>query len=222
MVPFAHYLYHAPKRSFPKGSKTDARRALFLFAFAKTFTQHSESRTGAFIRDYLPVPEEIAGGASFTFENAAEYVSRRTNFDLNTERLFANNVDLALTLVQRRNGGKIQLATNLPEIDHIFPRSVLQDKEFEPQDVEDLGNLWILPRGLNRNKSAKHPRDFLEDVDDSVLRTAMIDRDLLDYRSYRTFIKTRRANLAKKLRELTDLSEKSLAFLDEETDLVAE
>jgi hypothetical protein len=73
-----------------------------------------------------------------------------------------------------------------------------------------------------RQQSAKHPRDFLKDVDDSVLKTAMIDRELLDYRSYRTFIKTRRVNLAKKLRELTDLSEKSFAFLDEETDVAAE
>lgn len=222
MVPFAHYLYHAPKHSFPKGSKTDARRALFLFAFAKTFTQHSESRTGAFIRDYLPTAQEIEDGKPFSFENAAEYVSRRTNFELDSERLFANNVDLALALVQRRTGGKIQLATNLPEIDHIFPRSVLLDKEFEPQDIDDLGNLWILPRGINRNKSAKHPRDFLEDVDDSVLKTAMIDRELLDYRSYRTFTKTRRIKLATKLRELTDLSEKSFAFLDEGTDEAAE
>lgn len=222
MVPFVHYLYYAPKRSFPKGSKTDARRALFLFAFAKTFTQHSESRTGAFIRDYLPAAGKIESGEPFNFEDAAEYVSRRTNFDLDSDRLFANNVELALTLVQRRTGGKIQLAANLPEIDHIFPRSVLQEKEFELQDIDDLGNLWILPRGVNRNKSAKHPREFLEDADDGALKVAMIDRDLLDYRSYRTFTKTRRTKLAEKLRELTDLSEKSFAFLNEEMDVAAE
>jgi Protein of unknown function DUF262/HNH endonuclease len=213
MVPFVHYLFHAPRYTFPKGSKADARRALFLFAFAKTFTQHSESRTGAFIRDYLPAPEDIAKADAFPFQGAADYVSWRANFDLHDERLFANNVDLALALVQRRSGGKIQLSANLPEIDHIFPRSVLEEKGFEAQEIDDLGNLWILPRGMNRNKSAKHPHDFLSDVDDSALQTAMIDRDLLDYRSYRTFIRTRRANVAEKLREITDLTTKSLAFL---------
>ncbi len=222
MVPFVHYLFHLSKHTFPKGTKADARRALFLFAFAKTFTQHSESRTGAFIRDYLPAPKDIAKGDEFPFQGAAEYVSWRTNFDLDDDRLFANNVDLALALVQRRTGGKIQLSANIPEIDHIFPRSVLEEKGIEAQEIDDLGNLWILPRGMNRNKSAKHPHDFLNDLDDSTLQGAMIDRNLLDYRSYRTFIRTRRAKMAEKLREITDLTPNNLAFLEERAEDAAE
>jgi hypothetical protein len=222
MVPFVHYLFHAPKHTFPKGAKADARRALFLFAFAKTFTQHSESRTGAFIRDYLPTPKDISNGSPFPFDGSAEYVAWRTNFDLKDDRLFGNNVDLALALIQRRNGGRIQLSTNLPEIDHIFPRSVLEEKGIEPQEIHDLGNLWILPRGVNRNKSAKHPNDFLRDVDGSALNTAMIDRKLLDYRSYRTFIRTRRSKMAEKLREITGLSLESLAFLEDASQDAAE
>ncbi len=213
MVPFVHYLFHAPKHTFPKGAKADARRALFLFAFAKTFTQHSESRTGAFVRDFLPAPEDIVKGDPFPFKGAVEYVSWRTNFDLADDRLFGNNVDLALALIQRRTGGKIQLSANLPEIDHIFPRSWLEEKGIEPQEIHDLGNLWILPRGVNRNKSAKHPRDFLSDVDDTTLQTAMIDRSLLDYRSYHTFIRTRRSKMVEKLREITGLTLQSFAFL---------
>lgn len=216
MVPFVHYLFHAPKHTFPKGVKADARRALFLFAFAKTFTQHSESRTGAFVKQYLPDAVDIAKGSPFPFRGAAEYVAWRTNFDLTDDRLFGNNVDLALALIQRRPGGKIHLAANLPEIDHIFPRSVLEEKDVEPQEIHDLGNLWILPRGINRNKSAKHPQQFLADVDDTALQVALIDRKLLDYRSYRTFIQTRRKNIADKLREITGLTVQSLAFLDEE------
>jgi hypothetical protein len=41
----------------------------------------------------------------------------------------------------------------------------------------------------------------------------MVDRNLLDYRRYRTFIHTRRATMAGKLREITELTPKSLAFL---------
>jgi hypothetical protein len=164
LVPFVHYLFHSPKHTFPKGAKADARRALFLFAFAKTFTQHSESRTGAFVRDYLPTPEEISLGSPFSFDAAAKYVAGRTNFDVADGRLFQNNPELALALIQRRTGGKIQLSANMPETDHIFPRAVLNEKDFDPEEIDDLGNLWILPRGINRNKSAKHPRDFLSDV----------------------------------------------------------
>jgi hypothetical protein len=139
MVPFVYYLYHAPNHTFPQRAKADARAALFLFAFAKTFTQHSESRTGAFIRE-LPMPDEIKKGSPLSFNGAAEYVSRRTNFDLAGDRLFRNNVELALALLQRRSGGKIKFASNLPEIDHIFPRAILADKGVEPAEIDDLGN----------------------------------------------------------------------------------
>ena len=218
MVPFVHYLYHAPKRAFPKGSRSDARSAIFLFGFAKTFTQHSESRTAAFIRDSLPSEEEIANGAPFLFKQAAEYVYWKGNFDSPDARLFGNNAELALALLQRRSGGRIQLSSNLPELDHIFPRSALVEKEFDSQEINDIGNLWILPRGLNRNKSAKHPSAFLKDVDDGVLQAALIDRTLLDYRSFRPFVRGRRERLTEKLREITGLVPESFTFLTEEVE----
>lgn len=222
MVPFVHFLFHAPKHTFPKGTKADARRALFLFAFAKTFTQHSESRSGAFIRDYLPLQKDIREGAGFPFKGAAEYVNWRSSFELADGRLFGNNVELALALIQRRSGGKIQLATNIPEIDHIFPRSELENKGFEQAEIHDLGNLWILPRGVNRNKSAKHPNTFLAEVEDAALKAAMIDRSLLDYRKYRAFIKTRRAHMTGELSKVTTLTAESFAFLTEETESAVE
>jgi len=206
MVPFVHYLFYAPKHVFPKGSKADARRALFLFAFAKTFTQHSESRTGAFVRDHLPSADDIANGKAFTFTRAADYVYWKGNFESSDPRLFANNPDLALALIQRRTGGKIQLATNQPEIDHIFPRSVLIEKGFDLQEINDLGNLWILPRGVNRNKSAKRPVEFFEDIDESALQAALIDRNLLDYRSFRAFVRGRKERITEKLQEITGLT----------------
>lgn len=206
MVPFVHYLFYAPKHVFSKSSRADARHAMYLFAFAKTFTQHSESRTGAFIRDYLPTPDEIAKGVSFPFKSAIDYVSWRASYDGPDHRFFGNNPDLALSIIQRRTGGKIKLSTNQPEIDHIFPKSELANKKYDPQEIHDIGNLWILPRGVNRNKSAKHPRDYLDDVDLGILKAALIDKKLLDYKNYRKFIQSRRQMLAKELQKITGLT----------------
>ncbi len=218
LVPFVQYLFHSPRHVFPNGAKADARRPLFLLAFAKAFTQHAESRTGAFVRDYMPSSTEISRGAPFSLRRAAEYVAWKANFDSPDDRLFGNNVELALSLIQRRTGGRIQLATNQPEIDHMFPRSVLEEKGFDPQEIHDFGNFWILPRGVNRNKSAKHPRDFLSGVDDATLKAAMIDRSALDYRSFRSFVRQRRERLTEELREITGLSLKEFAFLQENLD----
>jgi hypothetical protein len=95
LVPFVQYLYEAPKQSFPKGSKLDASKALYLFAFSKIFTQHSESRTGSFIKDALPSSDEIRAGAQFPYNQALQFVHYRSNFDTVGDRLFAK---------QRRSG----------------------------------------------------------------------------------------------------------------------
>lgn len=215
LVPFVHYNAFTAGHVFPKGCKADARRALFLFAFGKMFTQHSESRTGAFIRDFMPATADIANGAPFSYRRAIEYVAWKAGFDTPDALLFGNNVELALSLIQRRSGGRIQFSANIPEIDHIFPRSVLEEKEADPQDIHGLGNFWILPRGLNRNKSAKHPAEFLSDVDDATLRAALIDRSLLDYRSFKKFVRERQERMAGKLREITGLDPKGFVFLQD-------
>lgn len=220
LVPFVQYLYHAPKQSFPMGNKAAARKTLYLFAFSKTFTQFSESRTGAFIRDSLPAANDIKAGAPFSYDDALKFVHYRTNFDPGDERLFANNPELALALVQKKSGGKIKYSGNMPEIDHIFPQSTLREKKFEAHEIDDLGNKWILPRTLNRNKSAAHPKDYLAKEDKEYLQDAFINPKRLDLRAYKTFIKDRRRSICEELVKITgikpvDLSQLRKPELDE-------
>lgn len=208
LVPFVQYLYHAPKQSFPRGNKTDARKALYLFAFSRVFTQHSESRTGAFIKDSLPPAKDIRSGAPFSYTDALKFVHFRSYFDAADDRLFATNPELALALIQRKSGGRVKHSGNTPEIDHIFPQSMLYGKKLEWHEVNDLGNLWILPRNLNRNKSAKHPKEYLSGVERDILRSAFIDLKKLNLHNYKAFILNRRLAIAKELRAITGLNDK--------------
>jgi hypothetical protein len=214
LVPFVQFLYHAPKQSFPMGSKAAARKTLYLFAFSKVFTQFAESRTGAFIRDSLPSAGDIKAGTAFSYESALTFVHYKTNFDPGDERLFANNSELALALVQRKSGGKIKYSGNLPEIDHIFPQVTLRERKLEWHEIDDLGNKWILPRTLNRNKSAAHPKDYLAKEDKEYLQTAFINHRRLDLRTYKTFIKDRREAICKELVRITGI--KRIDFLKSE------
>jgi len=197
-------------------NKNDAQKAFFLFAFSKTFTQHYESRTTAYIRDYLPSVEQITAAEGLSVSNAINYVYSKTNLDAPDHRLFGNNIELALSLVQRRTGASVHYADNAPEIDHIFPRSVLAEKGFDPSEIEDIGNNWILPRGINRNKSAKHPKELLKPVDDQALAAALINRASLDYRSFSSFVRDRREALVDRLRQITQLREPDFDILYEE------
>ena len=72
-----------------------------------------------------------------------------------------------------------------------FPRSVLRDKGFQEAEINHFANFWILAKGKNQNKSNRHPADYFKDVDEGEMKRALIDRDLLDYRRFTTFVKQR-------------------------------
>jgi hypothetical protein len=83
----------------------------------------------------------------------------------------------------------------------------------EPSEIDDLGDLWILPSDANKRKSAKNPSEWFKDIDLTTLEMAVIDRNGLSYANYRRFIRTRRSIITERLRELTDLTEERFAFL---------
>ena len=118
-----------------------------------------------------------------------KYWESVTGFD---ERLLQSNVALTLHVLQNLSTNKVKYERNAGQIDHIFPRAELRKKElFAEPEINHFGNFWILAKGKNQNKSDKHPAKFFEDVSDPEMQRAIIDRDMLDYRRYRTFLKER-------------------------------
>lgn len=211
LIPFVHFLYFKKTKAFKAGD-SNARKALYLFAFSKIFTQHSDSRTGAFIRDFMSEP-----ATDFPMAGAAAFITWKTGFDCVDDNLIGNNSELALSLLQGRNGGKVFYSKNLPEIDHIFPRSTMEEK-YDSILVNNIGNLWILQQLANRNKSAKDPKIFLAAVDKGLLLNALIDIDTLDKRKFRSFVDTRRTKIVDLVCKMTGLADADVksAFSNEE------
>jgi hypothetical protein len=110
-------------------------------------------------------------------------------------------------LIQGLSGAKMQYERNSPEIDHIFPRSQLRSHKFDEAMINHFANLWILPLGKNRNKSDKHPGEYLADVDNKQLEEALIDRTLLDYSKYAEFIKDRSEKIITKVKNKIQFSD---------------
>ena len=97
---------------------------------------------------------------------------------------------------------------NTPQIDHIFPRSILREKGYEEAEVNHFANFWILTKNKNQNKSNKHPKNYFKNVSDSILRRAYIYKNLLKYNQYKIFLKKRETkilNHVKKELELSDI-----------------
>jgi hypothetical protein len=191
LVPFVYYLFHAPKHEVPTGQIDAFRKALYLSAFARPFSRYADSRLWKFIRQEIkPLAEKK--DYHFPFDRLVAWVKyweSVTGFD---ERLLQSNVALTLHVLQNLSTNKVKYERNAGQIDHIFPRAELRKKEsFAESEINHFGNFWILAKGKNQNKSDKHPAKFFEDVSDPEMQRAIIDRDMLDYRRYRTFLKER-------------------------------
>lgn len=198
MVPFVYYMFHVSKHEVPNRELENVRRSLYLFAFAKTFSRYGDSRISKFVRLYLK-PSLEESGQPFPFEETVRFVKASDRIGTFDFSLLEKNHLLTLHLVQGLSGSKSQYSNNAPETDHIFPKKELFEREYDEADVNTVANYWILARGKNRNKSAQHPKKYFEGVADGVLQSALIDRELLDYRKYKRFLRLRQKALLEKV-----------------------
>lgn len=208
IVPFVYYSFHMPGHAFSNRDTVNIRKSLFLFGFAKPFSRYADSRLGAFIRDELQ-PLVQKHSTEFPFHKALWWVGyweRIKKYDLDLLNL---NPILTLHVVQCLTGAKVQYVRNSPEIDHIFPRSILRRIGHDEALINHIANFWILAKEKNQNKSNRDPMEYFKDVDDTELEKALIDRTLLNYSSYQTFIATRSTLMLEKVRD-------KLQFMDED------
>ncbi|NTA18957.1 GmrSD restriction endonuclease domain-containing protein [Agrobacterium tumefaciens] len=220
LVPVVYYIFHSPSHVVPLSAKTDLTRSIYLFAFSKVFSQHVESRTAAYVREVFETAD-IKAGKKFPLKKSIQHVGWKTGMWSPDLQFFASNRELALALLQNYAGGTVAFSGNIPEIDHIFPKGTLSEKNVDWAKIENLANFWFLPRGVNRNKSDKHPRDFLKPVDDALLEEALIERSMLDYRRFQQFLNDRGEKIVAKLQKRTKLSVKLFESADDADEAIA-
>jgi len=215
LIPFVYYFFHLPKHEIPHNQVDNFRKSFFLFCFAKPFSRYADSRLGKFIREELKGRQEHEKN-SFPFEASVGWVNYWEHIDGWKEELIQRNSRLALYIIQQDRGTKTHYKLNKREMDHIFPRSILRQKGFDESKVNHFANFWILSKGKNINKTNKHPKKYFEDVPDKELKIALIDRKLLDYRRYGTFLDKRGKAIIEKLTKKIGISEDDFKVLNEE------
>lgn len=199
MIPFVYYLFHTKNHQVRNDQIAAVRKALYLTGFAKPFSRYGESRVWAFIKDELrPLVENH--DETFPWESLIWWVGYWQKIRSFEDLLQANHV-LSLHLVQGLTGAAVKYERNAPEIDHIFPRSVLRSKEFDQAAINHSANFWILAKSKNQNKSNQHPATYFEDVDEAEMKAALIAREYLDYRRYTTFISHRSQCMIERVKE---------------------
>jgi uncharacterized protein with ParB-like and HNH nuclease domain len=206
LVPIVYYLFNITNHQVPNAEIVNVRKALYLFGFTSPFSRYAESRLSKFIREDLQPLSDMQDNRFplnkcyeklFTWENVTEYNS---NF-------LQKNPSLALHLVQRLSGVHVHYEKNAPQIDHIFPKSVLKKEGYKDNEINYFANYWILTKNKNQNKYSKPPIQYFADVDDSELKRALINRELLDYGHYKEFIREREHNILEHIKNELAFSE---------------
>lgn len=206
LVPFVYYLFHTKDLQVPNREIDRVRKTVYLFGFTRPFSRYADSRLGKFIREEL-TPRAKKHDETFPLKDALWWVRYWEKVEKFGSELVQGNPSLALHLVQRRSGAKVHYEKNAPQIDHIFPRSVLREKEFDAAEINHFANFWILAKTKNQNKYNKHPKTYFKEVSDSELERAYIDRNLLDYKRYKTFLKNREAKILQHIKKELKLSD---------------
>ena len=206
LIPFVYYLYHTPGHKFRDDQIDDARRALFLFGFARPFARSSDSRLGTVIRSELrPLVE--SGNGTFPLNRATSWLGYWERIRGSGEALLQSNPSLALHVIQGLGGTRVRYSDDAPEIDYIFPRSELRKRGYGESLVNHFANLWALPEDKSANRRNRNPASYFKDVDEEYLEEALVDRDLLDYSNYPEFINRRTQRMLQTVKDKLGLSD---------------
>lgn len=212
LVPFVYYLFHIKGHDVPNSQIQNFKKAFFLFGFTGPFSRYADSRLARFIKDDLSVAPN-KDMTVFPLEAAIKWVNYWEAISGWSKELVQRNPRLALHIVQQDTGHKTQFSLNSREMDHIFPRSTLKEKGVDEAKINHFANFWILSKTKNINKTNKHPNKYFEDVDDKVLASALIDRELLNFHRYKTFIDKRGDAIFEELGKKIGYSAKDFEFL---------
>ncbi|MEZ4917818.1 MAG: DUF262 domain-containing protein [Saprospiraceae bacterium] len=211
LIPIVYYLSYTPDNLVPNSEIAKLKKALFIFSFTRPFSRYGDSRIGKFIRKELK-PLADKKDYSFPLDNSIWWTNYWESYYEFDTKMLQRNRHLTLHLLQGKHGAKVKYKKNSPELDHIFPKSTLREKGYEWNEIDRIGNFWILAKTKNQNKSNKHPKVYFNDVEDSVLEKAMIEREMLNFKKYRAFVSERENDILNRIKKNIGIKDKEVDY----------
>lgn len=224
LIPLFYYRSHS-------GKKLDSIDGVKDYLIKTLLTGAFSGHTDTTINRCIDNIKRADGSFEFNTTEILEVIKEDKNITLSKETLFkwSYNLEsdkpyiyLLFNLWYMNFDVHPIYSGNSPQIDHIFPRSVLKDvkkinpdtgrkvSKYLPYDINQLANLMLLSADENgpRNKSDKLPEEWFKDQDDKYFMTHLIPRDpeLWKLENYEEFIEARKHLLVEKFKSLNLLA----------------
>jgi len=199
LIPLVYYVFHQSRQRIPKHETNSLVKALYFFSFALPFSTKRDRRIGEFISDVLR--PSLRGKGGFPLDETVSWIFNLEDAGEFGPEFLQRNPALAARLVQDGLSGVDSRRAKTVKVDTIFRVPELKKRGYLDDEAYHFANYWVPPSGFGRDKKGMKVKEMFDNVEDSLVNGAFIDRNLLDYEKYDKFLKYREDRIVTYLNE---------------------
>lgn len=200
LIPIIDFIYRQPHQQIPEGQTWKLRQYLYM-SFLMRFNSYGPDGKLNVIHKKIT---EYKNPRIFPLKLISKYMKERTGMDYNISKNMLHDLDLILNIIQ---GGVSEIPKKRGwslERDHIFPRSILNDKGFPEELIDSVGNFRYINKTRNILKSNDMPdesTDFYGSDDPTLKDLFMEARVNLTEETFRNFVEKRKKLITDRVNE---------------------
>ena len=200
LVPIVDFIYNQPHQQLPEGQASKLRQYLYMSFFMRFYSYGPDGKLDVI---HKKIEKNMSNG-EFPIEEISKYMEERTGMKYLFSDSMLTDLDLILNIIQ---GGASEIPKKRGwslERDHIFPSSILEEKKFPDELINNVGNLRYINKTRNILKSNDLPEentDFYGSGDSILKGLFMKARENLTEETFGNFVQKRKELITSKVNE---------------------
>jgi uncharacterized protein with ParB-like and HNH nuclease domain len=205
LIPIVDFIYQQPHQQLPEGQAVRLSQYLYMSFFMRFYSYGPDGKLDVIHKRIKEANLDV----NFPIADISKYMEERTGMTYAFSEKMLYDLDLILNIIQ---GGVSEIPQRRGwslERDHIFPRSILEDKGFPDELINSVGNFRYINKTHNILKSNNLPEentDFYSSSDPILKELFMKARDDLTEETFRNFVQKRKELITSEVNEFLGFS----------------
>ncbi|MCK5722539.1 MAG: DUF262 domain-containing protein [Gammaproteobacteria bacterium] len=205
LIPIIDFIYRQPHQQIPEGQTWKLRQYLYMSFLMRFYSYGPDGKLNVIHKKIT----EYKNPRIFPLKRISKYMKERTGMDYDISKSMLYDLDLILNIIQ---GGVSEIPKKRGwslERDHIFPRSILDDKRFPEELIDSVGNFRYINKTRNILKSNDMPDESTDfyGSDDPTLKDHFREaRVNLTEETFRNFVEKRKKLITDRVNEFLEFN----------------
>jgi len=205
LIPIIDFIYRQPHQQIPEGQTWKLRQYLYMSFLMRFYSYGPDGKLNVIHKKIT----EYKNPRIFPLKRISKYMKERTGMDYDISKSMLYDLDLILNIIQ---GGVSEIPKKRGwslERDHIFPRSILDDKGFPEELIDSVGNFRYINKTRNILKSNDMPDESTDfyGSDDPILKDLFREaRVNLTEETFRNFVEKRKKLITDRVNEFLEFN----------------